>query len=201
MSEHEQSLRSAMQPVYPSTETLTNRGISNRVINKLMQQLFMETQALFTETLPDYLMQELQLIPKKAALFNIHFPKAQKLWRKPIPIKICEELFFISYNSPKICSKTQNKGTSFFSVGDNFDFYQNHLPLNSPEHKKGNQRNQNRHGKQCPNESFIAGDVGSGKNIAFMSMLLALDNGFQAFAVTNRNLQISILGLSELAKS
>jgi RecG-like helicase len=40
MSEHEQSLRSAMQPVYPSTETLTNRGISNRVINKLMQQLF-----------------------------------------------------------------------------------------------------------------------------------------------------------------
>jgi ATP-dependent DNA helicase RecG len=32
-NEHEQSLRSAMQPVYPSTETLTNRGISNRVIN------------------------------------------------------------------------------------------------------------------------------------------------------------------------
>jgi ATP-dependent DNA helicase RecG len=49
MSEHEQSLRSAMQPVYPSTETLTNRGISNRVI--VMQQLFLETQALFTETL------------------------------------------------------------------------------------------------------------------------------------------------------
>jgi ATP-dependent DNA helicase RecG len=75
MSEHEQSLRSAMQPVYPSTETLTNRGISNRVINKLMQQLFQETQTLFTETLPDYLMQELQLISKKTALFNIHFPK------------------------------------------------------------------------------------------------------------------------------
>jgi ATP-dependent DNA helicase RecG len=54
MSEHEQ-LRSAMQPVYPSTETLTNRGVSNRVINKLMQQLF-QTQTLFTETLPDYLM-------------------------------------------------------------------------------------------------------------------------------------------------
>jgi ATP-dependent DNA helicase RecG len=50
MSEHEQSLRSAMQPVYPSTET-DKSGISNRVINKLMQQLFMETQALFTETL------------------------------------------------------------------------------------------------------------------------------------------------------
>jgi ATP-dependent DNA helicase RecG len=79
MSEHEQSLRSAMQPVYPSTETLTNRGVSNRVINKLMQQLFQETQTLFTETLPDYLMQELQLISKKTALFNIHFPKVPKL--------------------------------------------------------------------------------------------------------------------------
>jgi ATP-dependent DNA helicase RecG len=77
MSEHEQSLRSAMQPVYPSTETLTNRGISNRVINKLMQQLFQETQTLFTETL-DYLMQELQLISKKL-LYSIHFPKVPKL--------------------------------------------------------------------------------------------------------------------------
>jgi ATP-dependent DNA helicase RecG len=63
--------------VYPSTETLTNRGISNRVS---LQQLFLETQALFTETLPpDYLTQELQLIPKKAALFNIHFPKSRSL--------------------------------------------------------------------------------------------------------------------------
>jgi ATP-dependent DNA helicase RecG len=50
-SEHEKKA-SAMQPVYPSTETLTNRGITNRVINKLMQQLFHETHTLFTETLP-----------------------------------------------------------------------------------------------------------------------------------------------------
>jgi ATP-dependent DNA helicase RecG len=43
-----------------------------------MQQLF-QKQTLFTETLPDYLMQELQLISKKTALFNIHFPKVPKL--------------------------------------------------------------------------------------------------------------------------
>jgi len=65
LSEHEQSLRSALQPVYPSTETLTNRGISNRVVNKLIQQLFIETQALFSETLPTYLIEELKLISKK----------------------------------------------------------------------------------------------------------------------------------------
>ena len=94
-SEHQQSLRSAMQAVYPSTETLTNRGISNKVINKMMQQLFIETQALFSETLPDYLMQELKLIPKNAALFNIHFPKsANALAKAQFRLKF-EELFFI----------------------------------------------------------------------------------------------------------
>jgi len=53
-TEHEKSLRSAMQPVYRSTETLVNRGISNRVINKMMQQLFVETQARFEEKLANY---------------------------------------------------------------------------------------------------------------------------------------------------
>lgn len=55
LEEHKASLRSAMQPVYPSTEKLANKGISNKVINKMMQQLFVETQALFSENLPNYL--------------------------------------------------------------------------------------------------------------------------------------------------
>ena len=82
LSEHEKSLRSVMQPVYPSTETLANRGITNRVVNKMMQQLFLETQALFSETLPAYLTSELKLIPKNAALFNIHFPKSADILAK-----------------------------------------------------------------------------------------------------------------------
>src|SRR5690606_28562648 len=73
LSEHEKSLRSAMQPIYPSTEKLTQRGITNKVVNKIMQQLFIETQALFKETLPAWLLQEIKLIPKNAALFNVHF--------------------------------------------------------------------------------------------------------------------------------
>jgi ATP-dependent DNA helicase RecG len=52
------------------------------MINKMMQQLFLETQTLFTETLPDYLITELKLIQKKTALFNIHFPKVLRLWQK-----------------------------------------------------------------------------------------------------------------------
>jgi ATP-dependent DNA helicase RecG len=80
-------------------------------------------------------MQELQLIPKKAALFNIHFPKRRSFGESPIRLKF-EELFFIQLQChQKSVQKTQNKGTSFFCVGDNCDFYQNHLPLSSPAQK------------------------------------------------------------------
>ena len=60
LEEHKANIRSAMQPVYPSTEKLGNKGISNKVINKMMQQLFSETHNLFSETLPNYLLDELK---------------------------------------------------------------------------------------------------------------------------------------------
>lgn len=94
LSEHQKSLRSAMQAIYPSTETLANRGVSNRVIIKMMQQLFLETQNLFSETLPDYLLDELKLISKKAALFNIHFPQSSEALAKAQFRLKFEELFF-----------------------------------------------------------------------------------------------------------
>ena len=123
LSEHEQSLRSAMQAVYPSTETLSNRGISNRTINKMMQQLFLETQALFTETLPEYLIQQLQLIPKNAALFNIHFPKsAEALAKAQFRLKF-EELFFIQLQliMKNLIQKHKIKGHPFTVVGEFFN--------------------------------------------------------------------------------
>lgn len=207
MSEREQSLRSAMQPVYPSTETLTNRGISNRVINKLMQQLFMETQALFTETLPDYLMQELQLIPKKAALFNIHFPKsAEALAKAQFRLKF-EELFFIQLQliTKNLVQKHKIKGHPFSIVGDNFnDFYQNHLPFElTGAQKRVIKEIRTDMGTNAQMNRLLQGDVGSGKTIvAFMSMLLALDNGFQAclMAPTEILANQHFIGLSELAE-
>ncbi|MEZ7497961.1 ATP-dependent DNA helicase RecG [Flavobacterium sp. Arc3] len=206
MSEHEQSLRSAMQPVYPSTETLNNRGISNRVINKLMQQLFMETQALFTETLPEYLLQELQLIPKKAALFNIHFPKsAEALAKAQFRLKF-EELFFIQLQliTKNLVQKHKIKGHPFTKVGDNFnDFYQNHLPFQlTGAQKRVIKEIRTDMGSNAQMNRLLQGDVGSGKTIvAFMSMLLALDNGFQAclMAPTEILANQHFIGLSELA--
>jgi ATP-dependent DNA helicase RecG len=208
MSEHEKSLRSAMQPVYPSTETLTNRGISNRVINKLMQQLFLETQALFTETLPDYLINELKLIPKKAALFNIHFPKSADVLAKAKFRLVFEELFFIQLQliTKNLIRKHKIKGHPFDKVGEYFnDFYLNHLPFQlTNAQKRVIKEIRTDMGSNAQMNRLLQGDVGSGKTIvAFMSMLLALDNGFQAclMAPTEILANQHFVGLSELAET
>ena len=208
MNEHEQSLRSAMQPVYPSTETLTNRGISNRVINKLMQQLFLETQALFTETLPDYLINELKLIPKKVALFNIHFPTSTEVLAKAKFRLIFEELFFIQLQliTKNLIRKHKIKGHPFSTVGKYFnDFYTTHLPFQlTNAQKRVIKEIRTDMGSNAQMNRLLQGDVGSGKTIvAFMSMLLALDNGFQAclMAPTEILANQHFIGLSELAQN
>ncbi len=207
MTEHEQSLRSAMQPVYPSTETLANRGISNRVINKMMQQLFLETQAKFAETLPDYLTAELKLIPKNAALFNIHFPKsAEALAKAQYRLKF-EELFYIQLQliTKNLIRKHKIKGHPFTKVGEYFnDFYQNHLPFElTNAQKRVIKEIRIDMGSNAQMNRLLQGDVGSGKTIvALMSMLIALDNGFQSclMAPTEILANQHFNGLSELAK-
>ena len=77
LTEYEKNLRPVMQPVYPSTEKLIARGLSNRVLNSMMQQLFLETKGRFSESLSETLISELKLLSKSDALFNIHFPKNQ----------------------------------------------------------------------------------------------------------------------------
>jgi len=207
MTEHEQSLRSAMQPVYPSTETLANRGISNRVINKMMQQLFQETQAKFSETMPDYLTAELKLIPKNAALFNIHFPKsAEALAKAQFRLKF-EELFYIQLQliTKNLIRKHKIKGHPFTKVGDYFNnFYQNHLPFElTNAQKRVIKEIRIDMGSNAQMNRLLQGDVGSGKTIvALMSMLIALDNGFQSclMAPTEILANQHFNGLTELAK-
>lgn len=206
LSEHEKSLRSALQPVYPSTETLTNRGVTNRAVNKMMQQLFLETQDLFAETLPPYLIDELKLLPKKTALFNIHFPKSQDLLaRAQFRLKF-EELFYIQLQliTKNLIRKHKIKGHPFTLVGTYFnDFFQNHLPFDlTNAQKRVLKEIRNDMGNSAQMNRLLQGDVGSGKTIvAFMSMLLALDNGFQSclMAPTEILANQHFIGLSELA--
>ena len=207
LEEHKQSLRSAMQPVYPSTEKLTQRGISNRTINKMMQQLFVETQARFTETLPSYLLDELKLIPKNAALFNIHFPKSQELLAKAQFRLKFEELFFIQLQliTKNLIRKHKIKGHPFEKVGDYFNnFYQNHLPFElTNAQKRVLKEIRNDLGSNAQMNRLLQGDVGSGKTIvALMCMLMALDNGFQSCLMAPTEILATqhFNGLTELAK-
>lgn len=207
LEEHKASLRSAMQPVYPSTEKLANKGISNKVINKMMQQLFLETHALFTETLPGYLLEELKLIPKNAALFNIHFPKSQELLAKAQFRLKFEELFFIQLQliTKNLIRKHKIKGHPFEKVGDYFTtFYNNHLPFDlTNAQKKVLKEIRNDLGSNAQMNRLLQGDVGSGKTIVgLMSMLLAIDNGFQACLMAPTEILASqhFNGITELAK-
>jgi len=207
-SEHEKSLRSALQPIYPSTETLTNRGVSGRVISKIMQQLFLETQNLFSETLPTYLISELRLMSKKDALFNIHFPSStDALAKAQFRLKF-EELFFIQLQliTKNLIRKHKIKGHPFTQVGAYFnDFFQNHLPFElTNAQKRVLKEIRNDMGNPAQMNRLLQGDVGSGKTIvAFMSMLLALDNGFQSclMAPTEILANQHFSGLSELANN
>jgi ATP-dependent DNA helicase RecG len=206
LAEHEASLRSAMQPIYPSTEKLTQRGVTNKVVNKMMQQLFTETHTLFTDSLPASIINELQLIPKNAALFNIHFPKSQELLAKAQFRLKFEELFFIQLQliTKNLIRKHKIKGHPFGNVGQYFTtFYNNHLPFDlTGAQKRVLKEIRNDMGQAAQMNRLLQGDVGSGKTIvALMSMLLALDNGFQAclMAPTEILANQHFMGLSELA--
>ena len=182
---HEKSLRSAMQPVYPSTEKLTNSGITNRVINSLLQQLFLESENRFSETLSKPLLQQLKLVSKSEALFNIHFPKSSThLARAQYRLKF-EELFYIQLQliRKNLIHKSKIKGYPFTRVGENFNtFYNEHLPFQlTGAQKRVVKEIRADMGSKAQMNRLLQGDVGSGKTIvALLSMLIALDNGFQA---------------------
>ncbi|XCF04848.1 ATP-dependent DNA helicase RecG [Tamlana crocina] len=185
LEEHEKNIRSAMQPVYPSTEKLSNKGITNRVIIKIIQQLFIETNGRFYETLSEPILTELKLISKSEALFNVHFPKSQELLAKAQFRLKFEELFYIQLQLiiKNRLHKSKIKGLPFENVGHYFNtFFKEHLPFNlTNAQKRVLKEIRSDLGSQAQMNRLLQGDVGSGKTIvAFMSMLMALDNGFQA---------------------
>jgi len=184
LKEYKKSLRPAMQPVYPSTEKLTAKGISNRVINSLMQQLFLESNNRYSETLSKTLLENLKLLSKSEALLNVHFPKNQELLlRAQYRLKF-EELFYIQLQliRKNLLHKAKIKGYPFPKVGEYFNtFFKEHLPFNlTSAQKKVIKEIRNDIGSKAQMNRLLQGDVGSGKTIvALMSMLIALDNGYQ----------------------
>lgn len=185
LENHKQGLKVAMQPIYPSTEKLSARGITNRVISKMLQQLFLETKGNFTETLSNQLLHELKLLPKSDSLLNIHFPKNQDLLAKAQFRLKFEELFYIQMQliAKKIVRKQKIKGFNFDQVGELFnEFYEEHLPFKLTDaQKRVIKEIRSDLGSNAQMNRLLQGDVGSGKTIvAVMTMLLAIDNGYQA---------------------
>ena len=203
--DHEKGLKIYMQPVYPSTEKLANKGITNRVTNKLIQQLFLETKGRFKETLSPGLINELSLISKGDALFNIHFPKNQELLAKAQFRLKFEELFYIQLQliSKNLMHKQKIKGFNFDKVGTLFKtFYEHHLPFElTNAQKRVIKEIRADLGSNAQMNRLLQGDVGSGKTIvALMTMLLAIDNGYQAclMAPTEILANQHFMGIKEL---
>ena len=185
VSDYKKNLRTAMQPVYSSTEMLVKKGITNRVIMRLMQEVMQQTGLKFSESLSDELIKELKLIPKPEAIFNIHFPKNQELLAKAQFRLKFEELFYVQLQLIRrnLLHKQKIKGFNFEQIGQHFNnFYQNHLPFELTEaQKRVIKEIRSDMGSGAQMNRLLQGDVGSGKTIvALMSMLIALDNRFQA---------------------
>ncbi len=185
LTAHEQGMRIHMQPIYPSTEKLSNKGITNRVMSNMVQQLFTETGGVYRETLSKDLLDDLKLVSRSEALFNIHFPKDQKkLAKAQFRLKL-EELFFIQLQliAKKLLRKKKIKGLPFEHVGEHFNtFYRDFLPFElTGAQQKVIKEIRADLGSNAQMNRLLQGDVGSGKTIvALMSMLLAMDNGYQS---------------------
>ncbi len=185
LADHQKGLKIAMQPIYPSTEKLSAKGITNRAISKMMQQLFLDTKGNFSETLTEAILQDLKLLPKSESLLNIHFPKSQELLAKAQFRLKFEELFYIQLQliTKKIIRKQKIKGFPFDQVGERFnEFYEEHLPFElTGAQKRVIKEIRHDLGSNAQMNRLLQGDVGSGKTIvAVMCMLLAIDNGYQA---------------------
>ena len=195
------------QPVYPSTEKLANRNITNRTMRQIMHHLFEELRVGVRETLSDDILSTHQLIGATDALRAIHFPKNLKELEQAQNRLKFEELFFIQLQLLQKKRDQQNrfKGHLFGKVGDYFNsFYSNHLPFAlTTAQKRVIKEIRSDFGSGAQMNRLLQGDVGSGKTIvAFLSALIALDNGKQVTMVAPTEIlaQQHFTTLSKLAE-
>ena len=201
---HQAQRRSALQPLYPSTEKLGKSGLSNRVLGQLVAHLLEEHAKTFDETLPDALMERLKLIHKSEALISIHFPESQTKLRQALYRLKFEELFYIQLQLVRknLINKHKIKGYPFPQVGDVFnEFYHRLLPFELTQAQKKVLREIRQDlGSNAQMNRLLQGDVGSGKTVvAFMSLLLAIDNGFQGCLMAPTEI-LSVQHFNELSK-
>ena len=174
-----------MLPYYHTTEKMKKAGMNSRTIEKLTKTMVSTIKETLPETLLPDMLQRLHLMGRDEALRAIHYPTdAKQLERARVRLKF-EELFYVQLNILRYASDHRRKyrGYVFSRVGELFNtFFYHHLPFELTGAQKrvireirqdmGSGRQMNR---------LLQGDVGSGKTlVALMTMLIALDNGYQA---------------------
>jgi len=177
-------LNSALQAQYSTTEKLKNQFVSSKTISKLLGNMLKQIKVRLPETLPGYVVAQYKLMELHEALHKIHFPANPDELEKARHRLKFEELFYIQLNLLRFKSNRNLKlrGFVFSSVGDNFNnFYFNNLPFTLTDAQKRVMKEIRKDlgsGKQM--NRLLQGDVGSGKTlVALMSMLIAIDNGYQ----------------------
>ena len=173
-----------MQPFYGLTENMKKRGYTSRSIERITRNLVSILPPL-PETLPDFIINRLHLVSRDAALRMIHYPHShQEMQKAQVRLKF-EELFYVQLNILRYASDQRRKyrGYIFNRIGDIFNgFYAHHLPFELTGAQKRVMheiRADMCSGRQM--NRLLQGDVGSGKTlVALMTMLIALDNGYQA---------------------
>ena len=174
-----------MQPFYITTEKMKKAGITSRAMEKLTKTLLSKLTTPLDETLPSFITSPLHLISRDAAMRKIHYPKSvDDTQRARVRLKF-EELFYVQLNILRYASDHRRKyrGYIFNRIGAQFNwFYTHNLPFELTGAQKRVMheiRADMMSGKQM--NRLLQGDVGSGKTlVALMSMLIAIDNGYQA---------------------
>jgi ATP-dependent DNA helicase RecG len=175
-----------LEPVYPSTEKLKSRALGGRQIAKLTAALFgFLHEKDIPENLPQDVLKQLKLLPRFQAISFIHFPPDAEAYSLALKRLKFEEFFIAQIRLGLTKSERHrfSRGPLFTHVGNLFNtFYTNYLPFELTGAQKRvlkEIRKDTGTGKQM--NRLLQGDVGSGKTIvALLSMLLAIDNNFQA---------------------
>ena len=174
-----------LQPYYNTTEKMKRSSLNSHAIEKMMSAVVQQLREPLPEMLSPAILTEHHLMPLTEALMNIHFPANPELLRKAQYRLKFEELFYVQLNILRYAKDRQRKyrGYVFETVGEIFNtFYAKNLPFELTGAQKRVLKEIRRDvgsGKQM--NRLLQGDVGSGKTlVALMSMLIALDNGYQA---------------------
>jgi ATP-dependent DNA helicase RecG len=174
-----------MMPLYNASEKAKKRGVDTKFLMKLTNTLLTDARLQMEENLPDYLVSKHKLMSRKQAMMQIHFPESFQLLHAAEQRLKFEELFFnqLRILRYKLKRHTVFNGIKIAKIGDMFNgFYNYQLPFELTKAQKRvlkEIRADMGSGKQM--NRLVQGDVGSGKTVvALMSMLMAIDNGYQA---------------------